>query len=318
MNDILTTVIIPVYKVEKYLEKCVRSVMDQRERHLEIILVDDGSPDRCGEICDRLAREDERIRVIHQTNQGLSAARNSGIEIAAGDCLCFLDSDDYWGPEFLQEMLSVRRETGAQLVVCPLRYENEDGTVLNNTQKTPAGVFDSEQMLTFLCTPGSPQYVTAHNRLYEKSLWEKLRFPVGRIHEDEYVAHEIYAACRKIAVTDRTVYHYLQREGSITTLESPKKQMDGIEAFALRCRFLKERGDEVLFQQSFKMFLHYYLTLLGSDQTGTEEDKVRFREIHGMARDLLHQGADANMKEKLAVYRPGLWQKLHRIHGGKE
>ncbi len=123
MEQSLVSVIIPVYKVEKYLEKCVRSVMTQRFGNLEIILVDDGSPDRCGAICDALASEDSRIRVIHQKNRGLSGARNAGIGPARGEFLCFLDSDDYWGPEFLEVMTEVQKETGADLVVCPLQYE---------------------------------------------------------------------------------------------------------------------------------------------------------------------------------------------------
>lgn len=127
LDNVLISVIVPVYKVEQYLEKCVNSITAQTYSNLEIILVDDGSPDKCGDICDSLAEKDKRIKVIHKMNGGLSSARNAGIDIATGQYIGFVDSDDFIEPEMYEKLLKLIKQEGTKLAVCAVNYVYEDG-----------------------------------------------------------------------------------------------------------------------------------------------------------------------------------------------
>ena len=257
MNNDLISVIVPVYNVEAYLERCVRSVLDQTYGAFELLLIDDGSADKSGALCDRLAETDRRIRVIHQENRGLAAARNRGIEAASGEYLIFLDSDDYWSGDVLQSLWEALQESGADLALFPLFYEDGEGKVLPGPAFPTPGTVSGEDLLAMLCTQGTPQLVTAVNRLAKRRLWGTLRFPEGRFHEDEYTAHRLYAACRKAVLTDLPRYHYLQRSGSITRQESIERRSDGVDAFLDRAEFLKETGREALTAPTLRSAMHW-------------------------------------------------------------
>ena len=143
------SVIVPVYKVEKYLSKCIDSILAQTFTDFELILIDDGSPDRCGEICDEYAAKDSRIIVIHQQNKGVSAARNAGLEIAKGKYIGFVDSDDWIEPEMYQILIATANETASELVICGSKQRDESGAFLRNDFPSK-GVYDREQLLKAL------------------------------------------------------------------------------------------------------------------------------------------------------------------------
>lgn len=236
----LISVIVPIYKTEKYLEQCVTSIQNQTYNNIEIILVDDGSPDQCPEICDRIAKEDSRIVVIHKANGGLSDARNCGLDIARGKWIFFVDSDDMIHKETLNIMYESVLANNADMAVC--QYERVKSFPKTDKEIDGENIISisNMDMLRMLCNCENEDCVIAWNKLTKKSIWDALRFPVGRIHEDEYVAAEVIYRAKKISYVKEQLYYYLQREDSITGAISLKGYFDAIAAFQERTLFFKD------------------------------------------------------------------------------
>ena len=238
MHDLIS-VIIPVYKVEKYLCRCVDSVLEQTYTNMEIILVDDGSPDNCPVMCDEYARQDSRVKVIHQENAGLSGARNAGIDMAQGQWLAFVDSDDYLAADFLERLYQACLDTGSSLSVCRWEYVRGETIPEHGTGETR--VYTGREMLANLYVPDGAYFVVAWNKLYRKELFEDIRYPLGRIHEDEATTYRIYDKVRKAAYVDRSLYGYFVTPVSITRGFNPKR-MDWVTAVAERLDFFEQKG----------------------------------------------------------------------------
>lgn len=224
------SIIVPVYKVEKYLERCVVSLCRQTHKELEIILVDDGSPDGSGKMCDAMARQDARIRVIHKKNGGLSDARNAGIDLATGAYVAFVDSDDWYDPTMLATLYGLCRETGAEIAECSYRniYEGKvqvEGACSGEVMEfTPMQAIECNLDWRY-CK------VVAWNKLYRRDVVGDIRFPVGKLHEDEFTTHLFYLAAKKIVYVDAALVNYERRNaGSITSSFKPKN-LDACEAF---------------------------------------------------------------------------------------
>ena len=222
----LISVIVPIYGVEKYLEQCLDSILNQTYRHLEIILIDDGSPDRCGEICDRYASQDTRIQVIHQTNQGLSAARNVGMDMATGEYISFIDSDDYIVPQYYEKMLEgFKQYPDAPIIAC-LVYQDKDGqiTCLSPNWHTTQPVFHSSLTFCEECLLGK-MTVAVWNKLFRAELLKDIRFRVGRIFEDSLFMHDLSPILKQypgdVVVIPHYLYYYRIRQGSICHGEEP-------------------------------------------------------------------------------------------------
>ena len=238
MHDLIS-VIIPVYKVEKYLCRCVDSVLEQTYTNMEIILVDDGSPDNCSVMCDEYARQDSRVKVIPQENAGLSGARNAGIDMAQGQWLAFVDSDDYLTADFLERLYQACVDTGSSLSVCRWEYVRGETIPEHGTGETR--VYTGREMLANLYVPDGAYFVVAWNKLYRKELFEDIRYPLGRIHEDEATTYRIYDKVRKAAYVDRSLYGYFVTPVSITRGFNPKR-MDWVTAVAERLDFFEQKG----------------------------------------------------------------------------
>lgn len=238
MHDLIS-VIIPVYNVEEYLCRCVDSVLDQTYRNTEILLVDDGSPDNCPAICDEYARQDARVRVLHQENKGLSGARNAGIDVAKGQWLAFVDSDDYLAPDFLERLLEACERTGSDLSVCRWEYVRGEKIPEHGTGETR--VYTGREMLANLYLPDGAYFVVAWNKLYRRELFEEIRYPLGKIHEDEATTYRIYDKVRQAAYVDRSLYGYFVTPVSITRGFNPRR-MDWVTAVAERIDFFEEKG----------------------------------------------------------------------------
>ena len=238
MHDLIS-VIIPVYKVEKYLCRCVDSVLEQTYTNMEIILVDDGSPDNCPVMCDEYARQDSRVKVIHQENAGLSGARNAGIDMAQGQWLAFVDSDDYLTADFLERLYQACVDTGSSLSVCRWEYVRGETIPEHGTGETR--VYTGREMLANLYVPDGAYFVVAWNKLYRKELFEDIRYPLGRIHEDEATTYRIYDKVKKAAYVDRSLYGYFVTPVSITRGFNPKR-MDWVTAVAERLDFFEQKG----------------------------------------------------------------------------
>ncbi len=227
------SVIIPVYKVERYLDACVASVAGQTYTDLEIILVDDGSPDNCPALCDAWARKDARVRVIHRQNGGLSAARNSGLDICTGEYIAFVDSDDKLEPQTLERAMAAQQGTNADLVIFHYLCTDENDRPL--PALTPADRMEEE--LTppqfwekfFASGDACTYYVVAWNKLYKAELFRTLRYAAGKRYEDMFLLPHLIGQCGKIVCLNFRGYRYAQRAGSIMAEGDPRNYLDRSE-----------------------------------------------------------------------------------------
>ena len=241
------SVIIPVYKVERYLDACVASVVGQTYPDLEIILVDDGSPDNCPALCDAWAAKDTRIRVIHRSNGGLSAARNSGLDVCTGDYIAFVDSDDRLEPETLERALRAQQRSGADLVLFHYLCTDENDQPLPD--RTPAD--REEEALTppqfweefFASGDACTYYVVAWNKLYRAELFHTLRYAEGKRYEDMFLLPNLIGQCRKILCLNFRGYRYAQRTGSIMSQGDPRSYLDRSEYLLEWTNIFAAKGD---------------------------------------------------------------------------
>lgn len=232
------SIIVPVYKVEPYLRKCLDSIAGQTYENLEIILVDDGSPDRCGVICDEYAARDRRIRVIHQENGGLSAARNAALRIVTGEYIGFVDSDDWVEPEMFETMVRGLQETEADISVCG-RWDEYKNRRTRRGWETPQTILDREQALGELLRNDKLQN-HCWDKLFRAALWEGIVFPEGRTFEDIAVMHQLFLRAKRVVCLPNALYHYLQRPGSIIADISLKNRFNYHHAAEERYEMLRE------------------------------------------------------------------------------
>lgn len=241
--DPLVSVIVPVYKVEDMLDRCISTIVRQTYHNLEIILVDDGSPDNCPSLCDMWSAKDKRIKVIHQRNAGLSAARNAAIDVCRGQYIAFVDSDDYVERCFVERMVHAAAQTGADMTICGIVRESIDQHG-NNMQahEEPVGqpeVLTRDDIIErFTLSSPNNLYVVAWNKLYSRSLWNDLRYPTGKINEDLFVIHRLYDHCRSVVVLPEAMYHYCLSAGSIMRSAFSIRRLDCVDAFCDRLTYL--------------------------------------------------------------------------------
>lgn len=231
----LISVIIPIYKVEEYLDHCIKSIVEQTYRKLEIILVDDGSPDKCPLKCDEWAERDERIRVIHKKNGGLSDARNVGMSIATGSYISFIDSDDWISPDFYEKLYRSITESNAQIAASGIVWAYNDHLQYDDFIYD-RHIFSAEDALKTLIQ-GRGFYAVAWNKLYKKSLFDGIEFPIGKLHEDEFVTYKLVGKATKLVLCQKVFYYYRQREGSIMK-EWSIRHLDALDAFFQRNKYL--------------------------------------------------------------------------------
>ena len=216
------SIIVPIYNVEKYLRECVDSILAQTHKDIEVILVDDGSPDNCGKICDDYSKKDSRIKVVHKPNGGLSSARNAGLDVATGDYIMFIDSDDFIDSNMVEFLLGTKRKTSADIVCCGMsRYR--DGALYiipETTSKNDIEVYDKITALKKLVLTDVD--CSSCNKLYAKELINEIRFKVGRNNEDKPFLFELYQKCNAVAYTNKVFYYYRVTEGSITNTMNEK------------------------------------------------------------------------------------------------
>ena len=254
MTTPLISVIVPVYRVEKYLERCVKSILSQTYKNLEVILVDDGSPDQCPAICDACAEKDARVKVIHQENKGLSGARNAGIDAASGEYLAFVDSDDYVSPHFIEELYQLLQDTGCAIGQCRFSYMKGDGLVEEGD--SAFCIYRGESLMEQLYGPEEKAtcFVVAWNKLYRAELFKEtgIRYPEGRIHEDEATTYRLFHEAKKLAFLDRALYgYYTENGGSITSVFSAKR-LQWLTAHEERIAFFKKNGYEKLLPAAYR------------------------------------------------------------------
>ena len=246
------SVIVPVYRVEKYLPACIDSILNQTFTDFELILVDDGSPDRCPEICDETAKRDARVRVIHQANQGLSAARNAGIEAARGAWLSFVDSDDFLAPDFLETLHDAAVRAGADCVLCGVQLTDEAGQKIGQPLSVADGVRTGRSILETLCRAPEIPYLVAWNKLYRRDVFQTLRYPVGMQNEDTYLAAELFDTVQTVICVSKPMYFYRQRADSIMYTAVTTRNLDEMWAFEHCFAYFEARGLEALMPDAEK------------------------------------------------------------------
>ena len=226
----LVSIIVPVYKVEKYLDKCVIKIINQTYTDLQIILVDDGSPDNCPVLCEQWAKKDSRIEVIHKKNGGLSDARNAGLKVAKGEYVIFVDSDDYISINMIEKMLESMISNHADMVICQYVKVFPDGRMERQKPEYGTQIFTMEECLERLL---EDKQITNHvwRKMYKKSLLPDDLFPVGKNFEDAYVMADLIMSCQKIVSLDEAYYYYLQNEQGIVKTLTIKNTHDYYEAF---------------------------------------------------------------------------------------
>lgn len=234
----LISVIVPVYKVEAYLDKCISSIVGQTYRNLEIILVDDGSPDNCGAICDAWAEWDSRIKVIHKENGGLSDARNAGMSAATGELMGFVDSDDHIAPGMYQLLYERMIADNSDISACGVEMVFENGSPSRPLTKPGTCILDRTAAMEAVIRESWLKQPVWY-KLYKSELVRDILFPVGKCHEDVYWTWQAVARAQKVSVFDAPCYFYVQRSGSIMGEGYSMKRLDSLEAKQQRLEYLK-------------------------------------------------------------------------------
>lgn len=242
----MISVIVPVYNMEQYLEQCLESIVKQTYSDLEILLINDGSNDKSGIICEQWAKQDRRIRVYHKENGGLSDARNMGLEYAKGEYLCFVDSDDYMEADMLEKLLDALENNAAEIAVCNFVYEYLNGQECRHHESRISKnmVMTGREFMILTQKEKGSFGVVVWNKLFQKEIFQNIRFPKGKFHEDEFVFHQIMYSRKKICCIPTVGYHYVQRRYSITS-EGPRFP-DCMEAMIERCNYMVEQNDKEL------------------------------------------------------------------------
>ena len=231
----LISVIVPVYNVEAYIAKCIESIQNQSYQHLEIILVDDGSTDDSGDICDQYAAYDDRIKVIHQENGGISAARNTGIETANGDYITFVDSDDYIAPNMYEDMLNILKDNDLDILECTA-FRDKGGTIIEGYNDGLLKIFNRKEALKLSL---NDDFGTVWNKLYRRDSISNVRFPLGRKFEDTATSYLYVANANRVGHINRCYYYYRLNPNSITqTSFDPKSRWDFVIGYEERLQYV--------------------------------------------------------------------------------
>ncbi len=286
-NKPLISVIVPVYKVENYLDKCVESIVNQTYKNLEIILVDDGSPDNCPKMCDEWAKKDKRIKAIHKENGGLSDARNKGIDIANGDYITFIDSDDYVEDNYVDLLYNILIDAEADISMGKQFVRYSDKT------------FNTGSGITYIVNPhdcfdkllyGEDFDVSAWAKLYKRDLFRDIRYPKGRLFEDSATTYKLIDKSKKIVLKSVPIYNYIIREDSITTNGFNEKKMELITSTQEMCDYIQNKCPDL--KKGCKRRLMYaYLSTL--------TQLVKCKETNRTYKDLLMKYIKENRKEIL-------------------
>ena len=263
MENQLISIIVPIYNVEKYLKKCIESIINQTYKNIEIILVDDGSPDNCGIICDEYSQKDKRIIVIHKENGGLSDARNKGIDIAKGDYLTFIDSDDFVNIDYIEKLYNSIKLNNTKLAQCGISKVNENNEIIEKLNYDENYIKTSHEILNELYGKHLIENVVVWNKMYAKELFKNIRFAVGKIHEDEFTTYKLIYYSKNVAIVSDSLYNYRQNNASIMGRKFNIKRLNLLEALEQRIQFFWDKNEKDLYEKSVKVYLEqlrmYYI-----------------------------------------------------------
>lgn len=292
----LISVIIPIYKAEKYIEKCVKRIMDQTYENLEIILVDDGSPDRSGAICEKLAQTDARIRVLHKENGGAATARNAGLDVMTGQYIAFVDADDYMELNYIETLYQTLSENNAQVSICSFKTVDEAGnpvsidslhdesvTELEAEQKANVGSVElyTGNDIILQDLQGHWEHVAPWGKLYQADLFDCVRYPKWPAYEDEPVFIRVFDKVETIAASKEKLYYYVQHAGSLmNTAYSEKQRSTTMKMWHERIEYYSDnepRHKELLncVLQAFVAWNVWFLSLYANEMTKEQKEELK-------------------------------------------
>lgn len=236
----LLSVVVPVYNVEKYLAKCIESLLNQTLADIEIILVNDGSTDRSLEICQNYSNKDTRIKIINKLNGGLSDARNAGIDVAQGKYIGFIDSDDWVEREMYEYLFRIAENNKADIVQCEFVEAYDEDTLISSNIKEEIVTYDKIQALDLLHKKQNVKTIVVWNKIYKREIFNEIRFPKGRVHEDEFTTYKLLHKAKNIIDTNRIMVYYRQRPESITGSGFNVNRLQILEALEERENYFLE------------------------------------------------------------------------------
>lgn len=252
MNPLIS-VIVPIYNVEKYLARCFDSIVNQTYKNLEIILVDDGSPDRCPQMCDDYAEKDSRIKVVHKKNGGLSDARNAGMAVSTGEYISFIDSDDYVSDDFFECLLDVMNKENSDIAECSVVkfYEGNHFDEFNDDllEKT----YDAQDAMSALIAE-NPFHQHVWNKLYKTELVKDIPYAVDKLNEDEFWTYQVFGRANKVSKLNKTMYYYFQRNSSIMGVGYNIRRLDALEGKANRQKYIENNFPELSTQAKIDLY----------------------------------------------------------------
>ena len=298
----LVSVVVPVYKVEKYLRKCVDSIVNQSYQNLEIILVDDGSPDMCGKICDEYAQKDSRIKVVHKKNGGLSDARNEGIKNVNGDYLMFVDSDDYISKEYVKLMLDVAQETNGDIIIGKTVHIDETGLCMKDNKEYPIEKEYTAQEALEVIFWQKEFDTNACGKLYRSTCFKENFFKKGILYEDFELIYKIIDKCQKIIFVSGAEYYYLHREDSIMSSRFDERKLILIEIAETILSFIEKKYPDIR-EAAIRRYVYSNFHLLGralNDNDYTKEAEQMRKNILKYRREMI-RSKKVNKKEKMAI-----------------
>lgn len=270
-QEIFVSIIVPVYDIEEYLVECIESILAQTWKHFEIILVDDGSTDSSGKMCDEYAEKYNCIFVIHKKNGGLSSARNAGIDVARGNYLAFIDSDDVVHPDYLRELVNIVEKENADLVACDFCV----GTSCQwgETSEIKYDIRRDEDVLERM-NDNDVVVTVAWNKLYHAKFFKEynLRYPEGKIHEDMFLTPQILHCTNKMVITNQKLYFYRQRKNSIMNSSFSIKQLDSLEAIEFRIALFTKWDKKELQLKEYESYIRKAKELYRKMKNGEEEE----------------------------------------------
>lgn len=264
------SVVVPVYNVENYIEKCIDSILVQSFKDFELIIVDDGSTDKSGELAEKYL-SDSRVQVLHKENGGLADARNYGIHKAGGEYICFIDSDDWVEPQYIEHMLKIAEENDADVVVCDFKRNTGDEAIVQ-PQKDEIVLETGEQAIDNIYSARYVRYVVAWNKLYKRSIFDQVEYTAGMIHEDEAIIGHIYCIAKKVVRTDMVLYNYrVSNDSSIMSKKYSLKRLDILKAMEMRMSLFNEKGLKKYYEKD--SFKYMYKILLNIIEVQKMEEK---------------------------------------------
>ncbi|MPQ43057.1 glycosyltransferase family 2 protein [Clostridium tarantellae] len=307
MKKQLISVIVPIYKVEKYLSQCILSLTNQSYKNLEIILIDDGSPDNCGNICDDFSKLDKRIKVIHKDNEGLAEARNVGLNVAKGEYIGFVDSDDWIHPNMYENLINTALKYKAEIVECKFKklYKRNIYLKENNYIKKTIEFNNKEALKNHL--QGKYLYRAVWNKIYKRELFKNIRFPKGKLAEDLYITYKLFYLSKKTVYLDFEGYYYYIRNNSIMGKKEEKLIVSILQGTKDKHAFicnnvpeLKERMDNIYTNTLLKAYAYFS----SEKYTGINKYKIKIN------KELNRKDIKASKICKIALFTYKIWPHL--------